>query len=137
MNPWCLGVCIVLALAGLPIGVRHAMFVRKGKFSAIDGSDWGSEGVTCLLFCIAVVIYLIDADHRHGLIGALTLVLTITYMVIATIFVTSTERCKNGCQRSCNCNTNLTPKPKTGWLLLAVLAMRYLTLAGLLIASML
>lgn len=113
------------------------MFVKKGKFAAIEHSKWSFEGLTCVFFLAAVMTYLIDAKNPQNLIGVLLLVFTLTYMVFATIFVTSTERCNNQCQRACTCETNLTPKPKTGWLMLAVLTVRYVTLAGLLAASML
>jgi hypothetical protein len=137
MDSWCFGVSAVLALAGLPIGIRHAMFVRKGKFSAIEHSKWSFEGLTCVFFLAAIMIYLIDASRPQNLIGVLLLVFTFLYMVVATIFVTSTERCSNQCQRACNCKTDRTPHPKTGWLMLIVLAVRYVTLASLFAVSML
>lgn len=137
MDPWCFGISAALALAGLPIGIRHAMFVRKGKFSAIEHSKWSFEGLTCVFFLAAIMIYLIDANDPKNLIGVLLLVFTFVYMVFATIFVTSTERCANQCQRACTCKTDRTPHPKTGWLMLAVLAVRYVTLGSLLTASML
>lgn len=137
MDPWCFGVSAALALAGLPIGIRHAMFVKKGKFAAIEHSSWSSEGLMCVLFLAAVMIYLIDADSPQNLIGVLLLVFTFLYMAIATIFVTSTERCNNKCQRSCNCDTDRKLHPKTGWLMLVVLAVRYAALASLLAASVL
>lgn len=137
MNSWCFGTSVALALAGLPIGVRHAMFVKKGKFAAIEHSKWSFEGLTCIFFLAAIIIYLIDAKNPQNFTGVLLLVFTFMYMVFATIFVTSTERCNNKCQRTCTCETDLTPKPKTGWLMLAVLAIRYVTLASLLTASML
>lgn len=137
MNSWCFGVAVVLALAGLPIGFRHAMFVKKGKFAEIEGSSWSSEGLMCVLFLAAIMVYLTSANDPQNLIGVSLLVFTFVYMVFATIFVTGTERCKDGHERSCNCNTDLTPHPKTGWLLLVILMIRYVTLVGLLVASVL
>jgi hypothetical protein len=135
MSAWSFGICLLLTLAGIPIGVRHAIFVMKGKYGTIEYSSWSKEGFTCALFCIATIVYICTADHPQLLAAIPILLFTFVYMVAATVLVTSTSRCPNACMRTCNCDIERRPHPKTGWLLLAILAMRHLVLLALLIGS--